>query len=148
MDRQEGTRRLSVVSRVSPHDESFLADHSAQRPSRIATFSGDASLQIDRLDGTLTDRLQCEPNELLEYGWHPFVHPDDWDAIEHLGRDLGAGIGSSYELRALSLSGERLFIVVRTLLLLGSDRQYGPMLNGVIDLVHWESPRRYFDLGG
>ena len=114
----------------------------------MATFSGDASLQIDTIRGDLTARLQCEPYELLEYGWHPFVHPDDWNAIEHMGRDLSAGLGSAYDLRAVSLSGERLYLVVRTFLVYESARDDGPVLNGVIDLLHWESPRRYYDMGG
>lgn len=113
----------------------------------MATFSGDASLQIDTVRGDLTDRLGCEPRELLEFGWHPFLHPDDWDQIEHMGHDLAGGIGSSYDLRAISVSGERLYLVVRTFLLYESARLSGPVLTGVIDLLHWESPRRYIDLG-
>jgi hypothetical protein len=64
-----------------------------------------------------------------------------------MGCELAARLAAQYDLRVVSRSGERLYLAVRTLLVFNHSASEPPSLVGAIDLRHWESPRRYVDLG-
>jgi hypothetical protein len=102
-------------------------------------------LNISRIDGDLANRLGCDSEELFGSLWRPFLHPDDWGVIADMISALANGRADRYVLNAVSRTGEQLHLAVRTLVL--HDPAVPTRVGGVIDLMHWQSPRRYFDVG-
>lgn len=136
-----------IASHKPPQGELFLPDSGAQSLDGLTRFRSDASLRIEAIDGDLPAYMDCSADDLLEHGWHPFLHPGDWNVIDQMGRELLARQAAHYHVRVVSRAGERLHLAVRTLLVYGGDATVAPAVAGVLDLRHWESSRRYIDLG-
>jgi hypothetical protein len=102
-------------------------------------------LHIGRIDGPISDRLGCrDETELLEHGWHPFLHKNDWPTIQNMARALAEARAAHYRIRAVSRSGDRLHLALRTYVMRSAGRV---SLGGVIDLEDADAVRCYFDLG-
>lgn len=122
--------------------ELLVADNSATNSPRIATFQCDDSLRIASIDGTISELLECEPGELYEHMWHPFLDAHDWPVVERMAEALSARRGGQYDLCARSRSGARLYLSIATMVSLHSGKAGGAIL-----LRRWETTRRHVDLG-
>jgi hypothetical protein len=105
-------------------------------------FHCDASLHIARIEGAISDRLECDTSELHEHLWYPFLHRDDWPVVERMGVALAASRPDRYHLRAVSRSGDRLGLTICTFVRVG----HSPAIGGSISLVSCDSSRHYVGL--
>ncbi len=120
-----------------------MAERSAETSRRLALFRCDTTLRIEKLEGSIAERLGCAPEDLYHHLWHPFLHKDDWPTIERMGAALVSGQAGRYDLRALARSGDRLALRICTFVSIGPAQ----LAAGSIHLEHWESPRTIVDLG-
>jgi hypothetical protein len=106
----------------------------------IGRFAVGAALNIQEVNGVITDYLDCDPLDLQGYGWRPFLHPDDRDAVAQMGQELHYRLAGTYDCRAQGRAGEPiLHLRIRTLIVQAAGKP--PASKGIIYLRALE-PRR------
>lgn len=83
--------------------------------------------------------MEVDNADLLGHGWRPFVSRDDEAVIGRMLVDAAAGRPSQYDVCAEKVNGERLYLEVQTLAVIGQRDDISTA--GRVILHAWESPR-------